>query len=308
MTCKTHMVHIRTWNMTHNTPTHTSRVRLSTSKGVISRRHNHNQFLAVAQVTRQVSLHHRQIAQVISTMASPAPALKQHWLLNKTECIKELESEGTLVNARESTVAELRVLVREQREKLGLIHKKTKNDDLMSQINKAKHAGLLEMCQAREIPLNTKPSVGEMRIALKQWMIQQGSGDTVMEIGKHLGMTFHEIAVQFPDYLEWANQEVDRSADPDWRLRQLVAWFRRMNATPESAKNKITQKKDNPVTTNTKTNKQTEADTKQLQEVMMNMAEKMKEMQEELAEVKGQRKKHAGSRDESMGSFEAVNQ
>lgn len=160
-----------------------------------------------------------------------AHAMKPHYLMNKAECVKELESFGRPVNnPKEFTVPELRILVRENRTSRGLISEKQKEQDIMSHINQAKLEALKAMCVERGIPLWKDARVGELRLHLKQWIIANGNANTIFDVGTRCrGMSFEEIIQAHPDYIKWAAEEVNKNEGSSWQLRQLVHWASRVD-------------------------------------------------------------------------------
>ena len=162
-------------------------------------------------------------------------AMKPHYLMIKSECLAELAAFGhPVTNPKEFTVAELKVLVRENRIAVGLISETKGQQDVMTTINQAKLDQLKEMCLERGIPLWEKARVGDLRLHLKQWIIQNGTASTTYHYGGRCnGMSFEEIAHTSPDYIKWAIEEVDRSENPGWQLRQLVHWVTRMDVKEE---------------------------------------------------------------------------
>ena len=149
--------------------------------------------------------------------------------------MEELAAFGHPVkDPKEFTVAEMKVLVRENRMAAGLLNENKGQQDVMSAINQAKLDQLKEMCLERGIPLWEKARVGDLRLHLKQWVIQNGTSSTVyLYGGRCKGMTFEEIAHTSPDYIKWATEEVNRSENPGWQLRQLVHWVTRMDVKEE---------------------------------------------------------------------------
>ena len=69
-----------------------------------------------------------------------------------------------------------------------------------------------------------KSTVGELRMQLRVQLIKNGTEYTVLEIGKHAGKTFKELLENHSSYAMWAQQEVERANDPDWRLAQFAYW------------------------------------------------------------------------------------
>ena len=65
---------------------------------------------------------------------------------------------------KEFTVAEMKVLVRENRMAAGLLNENKGQQDVMSIINQAKLDQLKEMCLERGIPLWEKARVGDLRL------------------------------------------------------------------------------------------------------------------------------------------------
>lgn len=193
-------------------------------RGVGRRRPRHAQCFLL----KLLRIHRDPTALVPTVTMERAPAIAQqkggmkpHYLCNRSECQLELALHQYKV-PKDLTVEELRVLLREARRAAGLIPPEKKNT-LMDQIRKANKPELVTMCNDRQIPCN-KATVGEMRIALRRWLVESGTGETIMEIGKHAGATFMEIAKNHKGYMEWAVKEINRSEDPDWRLVQLARW------------------------------------------------------------------------------------
>lgn len=151
--------------------------------------------------------------------------MKPHYLCNKAECLAELKGVKT---HKDLTVQELRALLREARKTAGLIVD-NKDPTIMDEIKKGNKEDLRMMCANRGLEVNTKTTIGEMRLALRQFVLDNGTWETVYKIGKHSGPTFLEILHNHPSYLEWAQGEVQRSSDPDWRLVQLARWAHKMD-------------------------------------------------------------------------------
>lgn len=152
--------------------------------------------------------------------------MKPHYLCTKGECLQELQSHDVMAHS-DLTVPELRVLLREARKKEGILPV-AKDQTMMEEINKAKQETLRSMCSSRGIAFNQKTTVGEMRLALRQWVMHAGNAETVLEIGKHAGATFAELYHNVPDYVKWAIQEVQQATTTDWRLAQLARWAKKM--------------------------------------------------------------------------------
>lgn len=74
--------------------------------------------------------------------------MKPHYLTNKQECLTGLEAfQQRVVNPKDHTLAEVRILVREKRVAAGLIKASKTEHDLMGQINHAKLSTLLDTAQ-----------------------------------------------------------------------------------------------------------------------------------------------------------------
>lgn len=160
------------------------------------------------------------------TVTMQGDTMKPHYLCTKGECLKELQSYEVMAHS-DLTVPELRVLLREARKKEGILPP-AKTQSIMDEIKKANLEALRTMCSARSIAFNQKTTVGEMRLALRQWVMDAGTAETVFEIGKYAGATFAELSHSVPDYVKWAVEEVQRSPTPDWRLAQLARWAKKM--------------------------------------------------------------------------------
>lgn len=229
--------------------------------------------------------------------------MKPHYLCNKGECLTELKDHGVSTH-KDLTVQELRVLLREARKAAGLIVD-NKDPTIMDEIKKGNKEELRLMCSNRGLEINTKTTIGEMRLALRQFVLDNGNGETVYKIGKHSGATFLELLHNHPSYLEWAQEEVQRSSDPDWRLVQLARWAHKMDHNKslwEEPKGYVSQKtatalqenmtRKNPEKFSLNTPKQVVA-TEEKKETEQGMMEMMKTMMvqihtlsEELKEVK----------------------
>ena len=154
--------------------------------------------------------------------------------MTKGECLAELETFNCVVtNPKDYTLQEVRVVVRENRVRAGLVKDKSseEEEDLIKTVNNANLTDLKAMCIARGMKVPEKARVGELRLCLKQWLVQSGTGQTVYKLGGRVnGMTFHEIALSDPAYLQWAKKETtEKGANSHWQLRQLVHWSERMD-------------------------------------------------------------------------------
>ncbi|CAK9109669.1 Actinidain [Durusdinium trenchii] len=161
-----------------------------------------------------------------------ATEMKAHYLCSATECRKELQNAGVTVH-QDLSLAELRVTLREHRLKTGLLIKRSAGSDTMAMIKRANKKELEVMAGQRELKVPEKASVGELRLALRQAVIDNSSGETQMEIGKHQGATFMEILNSDYQYARWAVQEIQTSDNPDWRLIQFARWVSRMEKQEE---------------------------------------------------------------------------
>ena len=153
--------------------------------------------------------------------------LKAHYLCTKAECLSELKDYKMAAHT-DLTVQELRVLLREGRKAAGLIKTNNQDGSIMADIKKANRDELRRMCSARNIPFVPKTTVGELRLTLRQYVINSATGETEVTFGKHAGATFSELYHNKQEYVEWAVNEVQSSSDPDWRLVQLANWARKM--------------------------------------------------------------------------------
>ena len=159
--------------------------------------------------------------------------MKRHYHMTKGECLAELETFDCVVtNPKDYTLQEVRVLVRENRVRAGLVKdKSSEEEDMIKTVNNANLTDLKAMCIARGMKIPEKARVGELRLCLKQWLVQSGTGQTVYKLGGRVnGMTFQEIALSDPAYLLWAKKETtEKGANSHWQLRQLVHWAERMD-------------------------------------------------------------------------------
>lgn len=235
--------------------------------------------------------------------------VKPHWQMTKLECLTEVAQTTNAVNLANLTLPELRVLVKEGRIKMGVIKTAGPVDGFMDRVKKAKMAELQELCHSRGIPIvmngKDKTTVGEMRLALRSWVVNNGNAETVVDFGEHQGMTFQELLTMHPKYVQWAQKET-RSGESGWQLRQLAAWANRMeNNEEEQPTSRLNLGYVDQYKKSTSVDavmpSAADQDSK-----MKDMMTKMEEMQEELNELKGRGRKKTSVSGQTDGSFEAV--
>ena len=142
----------------------------------------------------------------------------------KTECMEELTNFG-IEYAGNLTVVELRSLVRQNRQELGLMKKDpTANPDEMDFINKANFRDLKIFVQENKIGFGGELDHGSLRAHLRQWKVRQGTAETKVNFGKHRGLTFEAVATQDPQYLVWATKEAAEKRGAHWQLVQMATW------------------------------------------------------------------------------------
>ena len=153
-------------------------------------------------------------------------SLKPHYTCNKTECKRELEEVHGIYPNSDLSVEELRVLLRGARVQSGMINDKKagKTTEIMDQIKSANLGALKEMCADNLITHSNNPTVGELRMLLRAYVVETGETDTEMTIGKHKGERFLTIMESDMDYCHWAIREVASSTGPDWRLVRFARW------------------------------------------------------------------------------------
>ena len=152
--------------------------------------------------------------------------IKPHYMCTKAECIQELRSHQIEPN-KDLTLPEMRTLLKEARREAGLLSSTSQDKDVMGEIKNANAVKLRTMASERRIDFNAKTTVGEFRMLLRAHVVQSGTNETVVDFGKHKGMTYAEVAETFPSYLTWAKEEVLRASDPHWQLLQLAAWAKK---------------------------------------------------------------------------------
>ena len=89
------------------------------------------------------------------------------------------------------------------------------------------------MCHNYQVALHPKATVGELRLALRQAVMNNCSGDTTIEFGKRKGASFIEVYTMNRPYSLWAMREVETSESPDWKLLQFAQWVKKMENTGE---------------------------------------------------------------------------
>lgn len=158
--------------------------------------------------------------------------MKPHYMCNKQECVAELMKFNQHPHS-DLTVPELRVLLREMRKQAGLIPT-SPGPTIMTEIKNAKRDDLRRMCSARDIPFTVKASVGELRLALRHFVINNATGETTMDIGKHGGATFQEVLHNHPSYCQWAVKEVkEKEEEASWQLIQFAKWVEKVGVEPD---------------------------------------------------------------------------
>lgn len=261
-------------------------------------------------------------------MATPRPTMmnevmKPHYMCNKKECIEELTNMGAPFH-RDLTVPELRVLVREKRKQLGLI-KNNPGPNIMTEIKGAKKPELQATCASRNIPFTTKATIGELRLALRHYVVNNANGDTTLEIGKHAGATFQELLHNQPGYCEWAVKEVAKNEEASWQLIQFAKWVERVGQDPELwSENTVYMADDmqksitSSMNRTGQTNQETKVETTQLktnQDEMIGMMKammmEMHNMKSDMQEMKEQQEQASGSKNRKTSgtpSFEVIPQ
>lgn len=108
------------------------------------------------------------MASYVPRMTQP-DAMKPHWQMNKSECLQELAQISNAVGVAQLTLPEVRILVKEERIRQGLVKTPGPVDNFMDNVKRAKQVELQEMCHSRGIPViatgKNKTTVGEMRLA-----------------------------------------------------------------------------------------------------------------------------------------------
>lgn len=219
----------------------------------------------------------------------PDRSMKPHYLMNKTECLAELGRGGMKLMAKDYTLAETRVLVKELRARSKLTQQNGTQDNTMAMINKANKTSLRELCQRHHIPVPDKASVGEMRLALKEGLVSSGVSETEVTFGKHCGKSFQSVLLEDPQYLEWAASEVaTQQGNSEWRLRQLVYWFER---TKHGATAPVATSSRRSLAPGSLSSRE-----EAMAEQMQHMAAEMENMKAQLAQSRETRRKPAPGR------------
>lgn len=166
------------------------------------------------------------------TYAGTGEQMKPHYMCNKQERVNELRKFNQQPHS-DLTVPELRILLREMRKQAGLIPT-SQGPTIMTEIKNAKRDDLRRMCAARDIPFTVKASVGELRLALRHFVISNATGETTLDIGKHGGATFQEVLHNHPQYCQWAVKEVrEKEEEASWQLIQFAKWVEKVGAEPD---------------------------------------------------------------------------
>ena len=160
--------------------------------------------------------------------------MKPHYQCSAAECRKEMSAAGTPPH-QDLSISELRVMLRESRIRRGLLQVKEPGQDQMARIKKANKSELQELIKAYQLPSMEKATVGEMKLALRQAVIDDCDGDTKISFGKHQGATFMEVMSTDHQYAMWATREVKHSESPDWKLIQFARWVNKMENVEEPA-------------------------------------------------------------------------
>ncbi|CAK9032723.1 Retrovirus-related Pol polyprotein from transposon TNT 1-94 [Durusdinium trenchii] len=230
--------------------------------------------------------------------AESAANMKPHYMCGINECRAELRAAGQPVH-QDLSLAEVRIAVRELRLRQGQLTMRSPGNDVMQQIKNGKKAELVEMSHNYQLPMNPKATVGELRLALRQAVMSNCSGDTTIEFGKHKGASFMEVYTIDRPYSLWAMREVETSESPDWKLMQFAQWVKKMEQTEEHlgepASPPVTTAIYTPPVTPPKASSpaapqgyaaQPPSETQEIKEMMQQMMFKMHTMEAELKEAK----------------------
>ena len=158
--------------------------------------------------------------------------MKPHYQCSAAECRKEMTAAGTPPH-QDLSISELRVMLRESRIRRGLLQVKEPGQDQMARIKKANKSELQELAKAYKLSSMEKATVGELKLALRQAVIDDCDGDTKINFGKHQGATFMEVMSTDHQYAMWATREVKTSESPDWKLIQFARWVNKMENVEE---------------------------------------------------------------------------
>lgn len=159
------------------------------------------------------------------TYQSPQmPASKAALLsMNKAELLAELQELGR--SKKDSwSVQDLRDLLKEER------GQKEQETSVFNNIDKKTQDELLQLCLNMHLKVNEEMSKAELLVTLRSFVVNESTGQLIMSIGKHKGMTFKDIWEEDPDYLLWAKKEVEKSNHSHLMLQALAAWTQRMEA------------------------------------------------------------------------------
>ena len=144
--------------------------------------------------------------------------------LTKTECLNELKN-FNVATSPDMTLQELRSLVKKARIEEGLMSdRKNSTPTLMSKIERASLTDLKAMASDLKISYPPRIEHGAMRLHMRQWLLRNGSPETIVTFGKHSGSTFQKIEETDHQYLEWSVQEASNKPNAGWGLVQLAMW------------------------------------------------------------------------------------
>lgn len=139
--------------------------------------------------------------------------------MSKSDCVLELKQRQFPLKDSLSVV-ELRALVRESRIEEGLAH----NGCPMVAFRKMQKAKLAEECLERSICLKSGATVGDMLLALRDWYINSGSDDDVLDFGRHKGLTFREVFAKHQQYVANSLHVYNVTEDCPLQLQRFGRW------------------------------------------------------------------------------------
>ncbi|CAE7171651.1 unnamed protein product, partial [Symbiodinium pilosum] len=165
------------------------------------------------------------------TQGVPTSGIKAAGILNKAECETELASFGQVIPTG-MTVPELRIWVRQVREQHGYASSRTNRDELMVKIHRANLRETQDLAKEMGVPFPSKVTMGEIKIRLRQEYMTTAPSNTVIDFGKHKGLSYEEIIITNPSYSTWAVGECMKKGDADHRLVMFAFWSIREGHVP----------------------------------------------------------------------------
>ena len=167
--------------------------------------------------------------------------------MRKEEIKAELDSHGVVYSSKD-TVEELKVLLTKIRAQTAT----PKEPDDTTGLTSLKKEELIQKCRDYGIPFTDNAVRGDLIQKIKKHssLTSEPKGTDIFNIGRHQGLMYRTIRVQYSEHCEWAKTTVRESGDScRWELARFVRYLNRdLSPEPRTPPVSTTRaKKEDPV-------------------------------------------------------------